>query len=165
MTPEPTPSCSRSGAASTAAAVVILTTAGPALAATSTTADDSSMEIGWRTVAVSAFAAGGGVVLSRAPEAVSAAKVPPEARTADSSAIPRTVPGPVLPRRRSVTVATGCRGADSNQRSGVVGAGAGSVQRALVQSFRGAGGGVNEADGSDCGGWLVDQAGVVCGCV
>ena len=99
--------------------VVILTTAGPALAATSMIAESSSMVTGWRaeTVAPTGEEAGW-ACCSKAPVALSATTVPPDARAAASSAAPTTVPAPLPRRGRSgVTVVAGAGVAGSYQRS------------------------------------------------
>ncbi len=99
--------------------VVILTTAGPAEAATSMIADDSSMVTGCRadTVAPTGVEAGW-AGCSRAPVALSATTVPPDARAAASSAAPTTEPAPLPRRGRSgVTLVAGAGVAGSYQRS------------------------------------------------
>src|SRR6187402_2794251 len=136
MTPEPTPV---SGMAPDASGVVpptvIRTTAGLTLAATSMVAEDSSMVTGlvvptllpWPVVGMKA------PPRSSAPLAPRTRTVPPAARTADRSETARIEPIPVclrvVPPLDGVTAATGAgvAGAGSNQRSGVVGAGASSV--------------------------------------
>src|SRR6476646_7873153 len=117
------------------------TTDGPALAATLMIAEDSSSVTGCLTVVelvpwVLVAAAG---VRSKAPPAVSATTVPPEARTAAARAAAMTVPGPA-PRRAGAATGRAVAGvALSNQCSGV---GSPSDQLVLVQSVvRGSGAG------------------------
>src|SRR5580765_3633040 len=130
------------------------TTDGPALAATSMIAEDSSSVTGCLIVAEFAFwllvAAIG--ARSKAPLAVRATTVPPEARMAAASAAMTTVPVPA-PRRGAATAGGLAAGAVvSNQCSGV-----GSRRGQLcVQSVRGSGEGEKEA--APAGG--ADDAGV-----
>src|SRR6187401_48090 len=143
MTPEPTPVGGMTPRLPVSVAPVtrILTTAGLTLVATAIVADDSSMATGWRAPALvdwgDVTAAAG---RSRAPVALSARTVPPEARTADSSAAAINAPPP-LPSPRDVRVGTSVAagvGAGSYQRSGVTG-GASSHERAQSERVSGAG--------------------------
>src|SRR6185436_20553041 len=99
---------------------------------------DSSIVTGCLTEVGSALDAGAAACLSSAPVAVSAAIVPPEARTAASTEAARTVPTPLPPDRvRSARGGwVGCAGvvaghsgrAGSNQCSGVAEWAGGAVQ-------------------------------------
>ena len=158
ITPEPMPCSGRFVALGSTPSETIRTTAGPAFFATSMTADDSSIVTGWVTEVLFAFE---GVVeagRSSAPVAVSAANVPPDARTAARSAAETIVPMP-LPDRppaagcgqaaattaRATVGAGACEAAGelegSNQCSGVAGWFGGAVQLADVHSLRGWGAG------------------------
>jgi hypothetical protein len=98
ITPEPTPCSGRLTALGSTPSVTMRTTAGPALAATSTIADDSSIVTGCLIEVGSAFEAGAPAGLSSVPVAVSAAYVPPDARTAARSDAARIVPTPAPDR-------------------------------------------------------------------
>src|SRR4249919_426898 len=142
MTPEPTPVGGMTPRLPVSVAPVtrILTTAGLTFDATAMVADDSSIATGWRAPALvdwGAVTAATG--RSRAPTALSARTVPPEARTADSSAAASN--DPPLPSPRVVLVGTAVAagvGAGSYQRSGVTG-GASSQERAQSERVSGAG--------------------------
>ena len=104
ITPEPTPVGGMTPRLPVSVAPVtrILTTAGLTLVATAMVADDSSMATGWRAPALVdcgdvTTAAG----RSRAPAALSARTVPPEARTADRRAAASNAPAapPIATRR------------------------------------------------------------------
>src|SRR5690349_20833567 len=146
MTPEPTPVAGMIPVdVSTSLFVVMRTTPGLAADATSMVAEDSSIVTGWlfaATVEPVGEVAGRTVRLS-APLAVSAATVPPEARTAARSAAPTIVPVPPrLVAGLTAAVATGAVAAaeaGSYQRSGVGATGGVSVWR--DQSGRASGGG------------------------
>src|SRR4029079_11760308 len=156
ITPEPMPCSGRLVALGSTPSETIRTTAGPAFFATSMTADDSSIVTGWVTEVLFAFEgfveAGG----SSAPVAVSAAKVPPDARTAASSAAETIVPMPLLDRPPAAgcwaggchdgagTVVAGTDGAageveGSNQCSGVAGGVGRAGQHPRLHSVRGLG--------------------------
>src|SRR4029453_11303395 len=154
MRPDPTPvSGMMPCEVSTLPLTVMRTTAGLALAATSIVADDSSMVTGWLvapTVVPVGEVAVAATGFSSAPEAVSAATVPPDARTAARSAAPRTVPTPRPDRELDtelwVTGVAGTVPAGSYHRSGV-----GDVDGAAswrVQSGRASAGGGGELSGS-----------------
>src|SRR4051794_11747012 len=107
-------------------------------------ADDSSRLTGCLTVAELAFwlLPGATAGRSKAPEAVNAATVPPDARTAAARAAAMTVPAPAPRRGCGVTGRAATGAAVSNQCSGV---GSFAAHCACVQSVRGSGAGVYEA--------------------
>ena len=137
MTPEPTPVSGMTPRSPEFAlpVTVMRTTAGLTLAATAMVADDSSMVTGWvvpTLCPVTTEAAGAG--WSKAPLALRATTVPPEARIADRRAAART--GPIEFRFRATVGATGAAAAGaagSYQRSGVVG---GTASYSRIQSGR-----------------------------
>src|SRR3954469_4269179 len=120
------------------------TTDGPAFAATSMTAEFSSTVIGWRTGVEFGFWPAGaiGVDRSKAPLAVSATTVPPEAMTAAARAAASTVPTPTPRRAGAVTGWARTGDPVSNQRSGV---GSDSPHAVRDHSGRGSGAGENDA--------------------
>src|SRR6478735_302649 len=141
MTPDPTPVEGMTPRSPLFAlpVTVIRTTAGLTAAATAMVAEFSSMVTGLTapTEVPVAVVVAPGSVRSRAPVAPSASTVPPDARTADSSATAMTGP----PVRRDVVGATATAGAGSAagsyQRSGVGVAGGASYVR--IQSGRASG--------------------------
>src|SRR5918993_4285823 len=124
MTPDPTPVGGMTPRLPVSEAPVtrIFTTAGLTVDATAIVADDSSRATGWTAPALDAWGeVAAAVGRSRAPAALSARTVPPDARTAERSVAAMSEPVP-RPSRRPAAVAGAVGagvGAGSYQRSGV----------------------------------------------
>src|SRR6478752_1559942 len=148
MTPEPTPVSGMTPLLPSLVVpvTVIRTTAGLTFEATAIVADCSSIETGWRAPTLVPWATAadvGAAGRSRAPAALNARTVPPDASTADRSAAASRELPPVLLRGGTGTALAGTGvAAGSYHRSGVTG-GVWSQDRA--QSLRGSGLGANRS--------------------